>query len=296
MKIIDAVVLYLANKAPTTSATYLQVWDEWRNFNLNKPTLIKAADLQDASRYIAAMRCADNTKRKKLKILRTLYAVFLDLKLVKENPFAQAMRFLSARRQQQVRPTKKIAPKDVLRLLEVTPARAFHEIRDRAMLAVMFGCGLRRSEIQRLNIDDVRTDSDGIMFLRLRDTKAGIEQQQPIPPWVWEYVSAYISERYQQGSGDAEPLFAVHHGEEWKPMSCSNIYKLFVGYCQKLGLEPGTAPHAARATAATQLLQQGETYDSVQRFLRHNTPWMVATYDKRLKSLANNPGRKIDYN
>jgi len=291
MKITHALVLFLANKAPATSATYLQVWDEWRK-HIKDPS---RASMGDAAQYLATMTCADNTKRKKFKILRTLYAVFFDLKLVKENPFSQAARFLSARKQQQVRPTKRISAADVRRLLDVEPVRDFHKVRDHAILALMFGCGLRRAELLRLNIDDVRVSQEGVPYLRLRDTKAGIEQEQPIPAWALERVTAYIAERHHFGATDSEPLFATRHGDEWRRMGHSNLYKLFVGYCKALELEPGTAPHAARATAATQLLESGESYDSVQRFLRHKSPWMVQTYDKRRFSLRNNPGRKLQY-
>jgi integrase/recombinase XerD len=292
MKIKTAIDLYLANKSAATRTTYLQAWGEWERFTGVRS---RCATLKDSAKYLGSLRCADNTKRKKLAILRVLYSVFLDLRIVDQNPFSQAARFLSARRRQQVRPTKRVSVEDVRKLLNAKPKRGFRTKRDRAMMAVMFGCGLRRSELARLVLSDIQTSQDGILFLRLRDTKAGVEQEQPVPNWTWELLTAYIAERSGQGSAGSDPMFGVRIKSGWRAMSVSNIYKMFVGYCRDLGLEPGTAPHAARATAATQLLISGEPQDSVQRFLRHKTPQMVAAYDKRRVSLAQNPGRKLAY-
>lgn len=298
MKITEALDRYLKHKADSTRTTVQQVWKEWLRSCKNP----LRAKLQGATRHLAAMTCSDNTLRKKLRILTKLYAVFLDLRIVRENPFRQAAQFLAPRRRQLVRPTRRVYPRQVKELLTVKPPRKFREARDRAIMAALFGCGLRRSEIIKLDIGDVRiipepgskTD-EVIIYFRVRGTKTGVDRDQPIPEWAWEIISAYIAERNQQGARDNDPLFAVRHGADLSRMSASNLYKLFVKYAKEIGAEPGTAPHAARASACTELLESGVSREAVQHFLGHASPLMVAHYDKRRRDLPENPGRWLKY-
>jgi len=268
----------------------MQVWNEWCAFHQWQNATVK-----DAARYLSQLECADNTKRKKLNILRTLYGVLMDLQEVKANIFAQAARFLSARKAQQVRPTQRVSARDVQRLLHIEAGKPWKTVRDRAVIAVLFGCGLRRSELCRLNLDDVRVSVDGLRYLRLRDTKAGIEQEQPVPLWVWRYLQKLVTERIGDGAGESDPLFGSVFNGEFRRIGCSALWKLFKRCCAKLELDPRISCHAARASFATVLLEQGVPLDQVQRALRHATPHMTACYDKRLKVLANHPAYRVRF-
>jgi len=290
MDIKDAIKMYCANKAPQTATTYDQVWRAWcKNHSPD------AAKMVDAAKFISELQCSDNTRRKYLNVLRTLYDVLLDLQLVTCNPFAQAARFMSARKAQQVRPTQRVSARDVGRLLKSEALKPWKTIRDRAALAVLFGCGLRRSELVRLNLDDVRISHDGLRYLRLRDTKAGVEQEQPVPLWVWRYLQKLVTERVGDGAGEHDPLFGSIFNGEFKRIGCSALWKLFKRCCAKLELDPRISCHAARASFATVLLEQGVPLDQVQRALRHATPHMTACYDKRLKVLHDHPGWRVAY-
>jgi len=282
--------LYCANKAPATQKTYLQVWHEWIEHCPDPLT----ATAKHAAAYLSGLNCADNTRRKKLNILRTLYGVLLDMGEAPANIFAQVARFLSARKAQQVRPTQRLSARDVRRLLKVKAGRPWNTVRDRAIFAIMFGCGLRRSEVVRLNCDDVRVSVEGCRYLRLVDTKAGIEQEQPVPIWVWRHLSKLITERAGQGAKDGDPLFCsfgnLHHR-----MTTSALWKLWKLYAKRLELDPRVSCHAARATFATALLEAGAASDEVQRALRHKSPGMVSAYDKRRKALADNIAWRIRF-
>lgn len=168
-------------------------------------------------------------------------------------------------------------------------------VRDRAILALLFGLGLRRSEVRKITLRDITVSPAGILHIVLRDTKAGKTQEQPIPDWAWEPISELSQQRMRDGATETDPLCTDYYRglANHRPLSDSSIARLYKRYLRKLGID--AAPHSARATAATLLKSNGVDDRDVALFLRHSTTRMVQVYDKRSNDLARNPGRKILY-
>ena len=244
------------------------------------------ADHIDIMKWLTALRAAglsDATVKLRFDSIRSLFGLLVDLELLQTNPCRKVRRLFSLRQRRQVRPTKLINFKQIKHILK-SSLNGLNGARDAAILAVLFGCGLRRSEAIALNVGDVAVSSDCMPYLELRRTKAGVPQQVPIPHWAWKYIKPLTA-----GREPDEPLFlSRQYGGKKNRIAESTFFRLY----RRL---VGAAPHSARATFASRLRAQGCDERDVAEALRHSTISMVRTYDKRVRGLSESPALKIQY-
>jgi integrase len=198
------------------------------------------------------------------------------------------------------RPTQMIDFDLVLDIISLPDQNTAKGRRDRAILAVLFGGGIRRSELVSLRIADVRKTSSGTTFLYLRHTKAKRDAEQALPDWAAEPLWDLIAERKRDKAADGDYLFVGFTGRAGntmtgKPISDTGVYLLFKQYCMAAGAGAFATPHSARATAITKLLADGIPHREVQEFSRHASIQMVEWYDKRRFDVEQSPARTLDY-
>lgn len=239
---------------------------------------------------------SDNTVAHRVVILRRIFRHLVDIGARAGNPFATLKDAIPTRQRVQKRPTKLI-PFDLVPKILDCPERYTREgIRDRAILALLFGGGLRRNEVVKLNMSDIGQTPQGVPFLILRATKAGQNQEQSLPAWAWVEIERHLQQRDADGAAPGSPVFCSYYadGVPRGRLSDSTIVRLYRRYTAAVGIS-GAACHSARATAATALKTQGYEDRDVARFLRHSTETMVRVYDKRARGPGKNPGRFISY-
>jgi integrase/recombinase XerD len=170
-------------------------------------------------------------------------------------------------------------------------------IRDRAILSIMFGAGMRVGEILELRLSDVKHTELGTMVLELRATKAGKDARQPLPFWAQSAVHELYMLRLDQGAAPTDYL--VNSYEHTTPtqaaMSPQGVHKLFMSYARKAGVDAYVTPHSARATAITKLLADGKSHREVMEFSRHSSVVMVEGYDKQVRGVEENPGLDLEF-
>jgi integrase len=241
------------------------------------------------------------TIAKKLAALRRIYRVLLSAGVgVTINPFATDIMAPPAKDSGRKRPTEMVQFERVLQLVAAASDATAKGLRDKAILAVLFGGALRRGEALELRIGDVRSTPKGTVFLYLRSTKAKRDAQQALPKWAAQIVKRLVEARIQQGGKEADYLFISYVGKggsipSSRPLSPSGLYKLFLAYCRKAGLPGQITPHSARATAITKLLAQGIPHREVKEFSRHASIQMVELYDKRRSGVDENVASLLEY-
>lgn len=239
---------------------------------------------------------ADATFSQRLHLLRRVFRFFVAVELLDRNVFDAVLIDIPKRQKKQKRPTQLIEQKKVIAMLEKPNRGTKAGRRDWCMLALMFGGGLRVSEVYGLNVGDVGVTTSGTPFLLLRKTKNGSTQRQSLPEWAWEAFSQLVSQRAGDEAGNDDPLFPFYsvEGLARGRLSIETMRRTFKSYAKEVGIGP-VAPHAARATAATMLKTDGFEDRDVAAFLRHTSTTMVETYDKRVRSPETNVGRKLVY-
>ena len=239
---------------------------------------------------------------KKFAALRRMYRVLIAANLgLAENPFDRDRVPPPSKESGRKRPTEMLDFEVVREVLELPDARTPKGLRDAAILATLFGGGLRRSEAAGIRVGDVKRSASGTAYVYLRATKARKDAAQALPAWAAKPVLALCAARKREGASDADYLFVSYRGRggaspaPGAPVSHSGIYRLFKQYCMRAGARGHVSPHSARATAITKLLSDGVPHRLVQEFSRHSSVQMVEVYDKRRIGVDENPAVGLDY-
>jgi len=140
-------------------------------------------------------------------------------------------------------------------------------LRDRAILEVLYGCGLRVSELVGLDVGDVDLDEG---FLRVLG-KGSKERVVPIGGYAAQAVSAYLTHgrpflrsRRSAVQKDRSALFVNQRGGRLTRQAVFGIVKR---YGQRAGVD--IHPHTLRHSFATHMLQGGADLRSLQEMLGH---------------------------
>lgn len=238
--------------------------------------------------YMIRAGYAPSTIKANYHALSSVCEYLIAVGSMKINPFSAARRIISFRQNGQVRPTATIDPAIIIPTIDAIPLDR-KGVRDRAILAILFGCGLRRAELSALALGDIKVSRNKNLYLNIKNTKGGSDRKQPIPEWASEYLSEKVAARRAENAKPEDPLFSSTYGDR-VGLSISNetIYRAFKARFDG-------APHAARAAFATQLLDQGFDYNKVADALGHADTQHVRTYDHRERSLETNVGALVTY-
>jgi integrase/recombinase XerD len=159
---------------------------------------------------------------------------------------------------------KFLTVKEVEELLRAPDDKKPRGVRDRAMLEVLYGSGLRVSELASLRLAEVNLE-DGFLVCR---GKGGKERIVPLGRSACDAVKRYLAEvRPLVVSGEREELFLSRRG---KPFSRQGLWKLIRQHARKAGLAAKISPHILRHSFATHLLERGADLRSVQLMLGHS--------------------------
>ena len=159
---------------------------------------------------------------------------------------------------------------DVITEAKNMAINAWQGLRDRAILTLLYGCGLRISEALSLNIGDINEKSE---TLRIKG-KGNKERIVPLLPIIWKNIDLYLQKcPYKLSVG--EPLFLGARGERITARVVQRQVKKLRLY---LGLPDTFTPHALRHSFATQLLEQGTDLRSLQELLGHSSLMTTQRY------------------
>lgn len=137
-------------------------------------------------------------------------------------------------------------------------------LRDRAMLELMYGTGIRVSELLSLQIEDINTTAGFLRCLGKGRKERIIPVNQTAIDWIQRYL---LRARNSLAKSHLErTLFLNSHG---RPMSRQGFFKILAGYVQKAEIPKEVSPHTLRHSFATHLLENGADLRAVQEMLGH---------------------------
>jgi integrase/recombinase XerD len=193
--------------------------------------------------------------------------------------------------------TPAISNKQAEELLNAPDTKTLKGLRDRAIIAVLLYHAFRRAELASLRINDY-TERRGIRLFRVYG-KGGKIRFIPEHCRAVQFIEEYLDQAgHRKKSG--WPLFRPVHRSDGKldrPLSENAIYSnVVIHYARKIGLHLELlGPHALRATAATNALENGSDITKVQEWLGHANIATTRLYDRRKGSLHDSPTFKVNY-
>jgi integrase/recombinase XerC len=132
--------------------------------------------------------------------------------------------------------------------------------RDRAIFEILYGCGLRVSELAGLNLEDLDRAE---RWMRVRG-KGRKERQVPLPRKAADALERYLDER--PVVRDQPAVFLNHRNGRLTTRGIHGIVKLYATY---LSGDPSIHPHSFRHAYATHLLADGADLRAIQELLGH---------------------------
>jgi integrase/recombinase XerC len=152
------------------------------------------------------------------------------------------------------------------------------------MLSVLYGTGVRRGELERMNLKDWSREE---RTLRVDGRKTGQERLTPVHPRVAQYLEAYLPYRQnaleKAGHLDEPALFIGKSGHRMRGEYVGQI----IHRLAKQANVPLVSVHQFRHTCASDLIEEGVSLPQVQQMLGHSairsTMWYLSISDPALK-------------
>lgn len=265
-KEIDAFIAYLRDVKKTSNNTemsYKRDLNKVRKYLEKKQIYeVKEITVEDLNAYILYLKenqFAAATISRNIASIKAFFSY-----LTKENMVEEDISVSLKSPKIEKKMPGVMAMEDVVRLLEQPKGNSPKEIRDKAMLELLYATGIRVTEIINLKVTDVNLQMG---FIICRD-----ENKERIIPFGKEAKHALLC--YFDGARDAmvenkasDTLFVNCSGQS---MSRQGFWKLIKFYAKKAGIEEDITPHTLRHSFAAHLVENGADLRSVQEMLGHS--------------------------
>ena len=214
---------------------------------------------------------------RRLTVLRSFYRFLVQEGLFRSTPVPSGRSF---RLKVQKPLPRFLGKREVNRLLEAPADTTPLGIRDRAILEVLYACGVRLAEIQGANEADVY-QSRWELLVRGKGSK---ERSVVYGKAAHEALVRYLEEaRPILQTGPEQALFLNRYGER---LSRRSIEKLVRRHAIRAGTWDGVHPHTLRHTFATHMLEGGADLRVIQELLGHSSPTTTQVYTHVTKQEA----------
>jgi integrase/recombinase XerD len=245
-------------------SSYLRDFKKFKQYLVLNPKIsfLKISKLQiiDFLKYLYSDN-SDISVSRTLSALRGFYKFLIRQQVINNNPWSQV---------KNPRTPKKILEildiEEVMGFLDSIPESTPSDLRDRAMFEILYGCGLRVSEITGLKISSIDFDQKLLRFIGKGDK----ERIVPLGDVALLFLNKYIDSA--RGKIEKEKktdyLFLNMRGGR---LSRQGLWKILKKYALRAGIEKNLYPHIFRHSFATHLLQRGADLRTVQKLLGHSS-------------------------
>lgn len=221
---------------------------------------VKLADLRNFLIWLSELGAQPSTQKRIISGIKSFFTYLLLEEIIADDPSA-------------LLETPKISRKlpdtlsvdEINLLIAAIDASKPEGMRNKAILEVLYGCGLRVSELTELKISNVFEDSE---FVRVIG-KGNKERIVPIGATALKFVKIYIDEiRVHQKikKGNEDYIFLNRFGTK---LSRISIFNLIKSLAVAAGIHKTISPHTLRHSFATHLIEGGADLRAIQDMLGH---------------------------
>ncbi len=258
--------------------------------------LVNRAHVLAWRRALEARALSGATIRRKLAALASLYEFLCDRNAVEQNPVKGVKR---PKVDTYEGKTPALGDHQARALLASPKTETLKGLRDRAILSILLFHALRREEVTRLRVKDFNLMRSGLPHLRVQG-KGEKTRFLPTNPATLGHVMEYLERAGHGADGDGplfRPLRNTRNGKLDAALTAFGVYEHVVKrYMREIGLTGELfAPHALRATAATNALSHDSDIAKVQEWLGHANIQTTRIYDRRSSRPEDSPTFRVRY-
>ncbi|MES2766480.1 MAG: site-specific tyrosine recombinase XerD [Bacteroidota bacterium] len=238
-----------------TFARFLQ------ELNVEKFSSASTKDLTEFLKALEQLGLSATSRARYLSTLRTFYK-FLFASGATNTDITETIELPKTERHL----PETISIDDVLKMLDQPDANELSGVRDRAMLEVMYACGLRVSELCALKQRDILPDAEIVRIFG----KGSKERIVPIGASALQWIATYqktVRPHFLKKNTTDDILFLNQRGGAFSRMG---VWKIVDKYARQAGLNVHVHPHLFRHSFATHLLEGGADLRAVQEMLGHS--------------------------
>ena len=219
---------------------------------------LKEADSNDIHKFINSLNESDRSIAHLVTSLKSFYKYLMINSKIKVNP----VDLISSPKLSRKLP-KVLNTSEVDKLLDIELLNDF-DFRNKAMLELMYACGLRVSELVNLKITDLDLENNVVKIFG----KGSKERIIPIGDYATVALKIYISEHRNNmlKNKASNILFLNNHGN---PLTRVGFFKILKAIALKANIKKEFSPHTLRHSFATHLLDNGADLRSIQELLGH---------------------------
>lgn len=233
------------------------------------------------------------TIRRKLSALSSLFDALCEANSIQGNPVDGVKR---PKVDSQEGKTPAIGDHQARALLAAPDASTLQGLRDRAILATLLYHGLRRAEVCRIDLVDLQ-NRRGVRHLQVHG-KGGKIRYIPLHPAAAGAIAAYLEAdgRSQDKAGALFRPVSNNTRGAGQPITPDGVYKILARYAEAAAIDvAGFGPHALRATAITNALENDADLKKVQEWVGHANISTTRMYDRRNSRPEDSPTFKVVY-
>lgn len=231
------------------------------SFLTDKEKKIENINKQDIQNYLDDLNDSDlssATVARKMSSLRMFFLFLIGEYMIDENPMSN---IVSPKMDKRL--PKFLSVYEIETLIESVNGDFKYSLRDSAILELIYGCGLRVSELLNLREEDIFLKED---FIRVKG-KGNKERIVPLGEKAKKSLIKYITKLRPVLNKKKSPfLFLTRRGNK---LSRMGLWKRFKKYVIKSGIKKDFTPHTLRHSFATHLLERGASLRTVQLLLGH---------------------------
>jgi integrase/recombinase XerC len=222
----------------------------------------RVPDRAAAREYLRALEQKRYSRRsiaRKLSSVRSFFRYLMREKLIKENPFQNLLTPKLPKKLPNF-----LYPEEITALLETPSKTTATGRRDRALLEVIYGTGLRVTELAGIDLPDVDFKEQEVRVLG----KGGKERIVLFGSHAQLALRDYLDHARPKMLGDQKST-ALFVGRRSQRLSPRQIERLVRAYARRAGITKKVSPHTLRHSFATHLLAGGADLRMVQELLGH---------------------------
>lgn len=231
----------------------LAAWCEKNGFELLTLTRL---DLREWLMDLSRAMISENSKRRLISSIRGFYKFLMIDGHLDKSPAED----LDTPKKSLYLP-KFLNQTEINELLAAPDVATESGLRDRAIIELMYACGLRVSEVVNLKTQNGDIDG-GILTCTGKGSKT---RRIPIGASAVEWLKSYLAQRRKIENISVDNMFVTSLG---RPLNRQIIHKMISEYGEKCGFQ-GVSPHTLRHSFATHLVQNRADIRSVQQMLGH---------------------------